>query len=67
MSTKTKNDWTYANDAIEYNERIHLLMCELIARIDALTQRDVEHVSNVALIGIRNALMKYVHELINTH
>jgi hypothetical protein len=66
MSTKqlTHND---ANDACEYNERIHMLMCELIARIDSLVQRDHDNVSYVGLIAIRNALNDFVNDVINKH
>lgn len=60
-----KND--DAHDACEYNERIHELMCELIARIDSHAQRDNAHASHVSLLSIRNACDTYVRDVINAH
>ena len=57
----------HENDTHEYNERIHELMCELIARIDSYTKRDVDNVSHVGLIALRNALHAYVNRIINAH
>lgn len=55
----------YANDCFEYDERIHELMCELVARIDSYVQRDNKRC--VSLTTIRNACRAYIETIINTH
>ncbi len=47
----------------EYDERLHLLMCELIARIDS--RKHKRDASNDALLTIRNALHAFVGSIIN--
>lgn len=66
-ATKIDDTMHAHNDACAYNERIHEIMCELIARVDAHAQRDNAHVSHTSLIAIRNACEKYVNEIINAH
>lgn len=61
------HDEQTTHDTNEYNERIHELSCELIARIDATLQRDDIQLSRVALQSIRNALHVYIYNVINKH
>lgn len=56
-----------AHDAQQYDEILILLMRELIARVDAMKQRDKNAQSIVALTSIRNACEKYVDEIIDLH
>ena len=64
---KTTNDKITIHDINEYNERIHELSCELIARIDATLQRDDIHLSRTSLQSIRNALHVYIYNVVNKH